>query len=247
MSRNTSPRGHFAVILPSTNTVVEAEYQWMLVPGVSWHSSRIYIPNPKLDSDEAFESFSKDLKVTIADAVKSVMTCKPDYMVMGMSSETFWGGKTGATSFEAWMRELSGLDVTTGAASCNAALDVFGAKRIGVITPYQPVGDEQVRNYFTEMDYIVKSVYGLKCDSATSIAETTPEQIKAAFRAVDGPDVDVLVQAGTNLPAALVAAEMEIELGKSIVPVNTATVWHAYRTHGIMDQITGFGSLLEKH
>lgn len=35
---------------------------------------------------------------------------------MGMSSETFWGGKEGAAKFEALMKNLSGgLDITTGA------------------------------------------------------------------------------------------------------------------------------------
>ena len=43
------------------------------------------------------------------------------------------------------------------------------------------------------------------------------------------------------------AAEMEIELGKPVIAINTATVWHAYRTNGIMDKISGWGSLLEKH
>lgn len=42
---------------------------------------------------------------------------------MGMSSETFWGGKAGAAKFEALMKDLSGgLDVTTGAQAVNAAL-----------------------------------------------------------------------------------------------------------------------------
>jgi maleate isomerase len=50
-----------------------------------------------------------------------------------------------------------------------------------------------------------------------------------------------------NLLAGKAAAEMEIELGKPVIAINTATVWHAYRTNGIMDQIQGWGSLLEKH
>ena len=38
-----------------------------------------------------------------------------------------------------------GLDVTTGALATQAALDAYGAKKVGIITPYQPVGDEQVK------------------------------------------------------------------------------------------------------
>lgn len=248
MTSLTSPRAQFGLILPSTNTVVEAEFNWMRPEGVSWHTGRIYIPDPVLSDDETFVRFVENLRVEIGRAVRDVVTAEVDYLVMGMSAETFWGGKDGAARFAQWMTELSGgLDVTTGANSCKAALDVYGAKKIGVITPYQPVGDAQVRAFFEELGYEVADVHGLKCDTATSIGDVTPEEIKAAFRAVDAPDIDVLIQAGTNLPATRVAAEMEIELGKPVIAINTATVWHAYRTNGINDKIEGFGSLLSEH
>lgn len=85
-----------------------------------------------------------------------------------------------------------------------------------------------------------------KCTTATNISEVPPETIKEAFRKVDGPQVEALIQTGTNLAAAKAAAEMEVELGKPVIAINTATVWHAYRTNGIEDKIQGYGSLLEK-
>lgn len=97
------------------------------------------------------------------------------------------------------------------------------------------------------MGYTVHMIKGLRCDTATSIAEVHPDTIKEAFRTVNAPDVDALLQAGTNLPAARAAAEMEEELGKPVIAINTATLWHAYRTNGILDKVQGFGSLLEKH
>jgi len=246
MTSALSSRAIIGVIVPSTNTVVEDEYYSMRVPGVSFHTGRILINNESLDSNDTFEDFLVDLRRELAAAVKSVMTAKPDFLVMGMSAETFWGGAAGNEQFEAWIHELSGLRVTTGAAACGAALTALGANRIGVITPYQPVADEQVRGFFTEIGFDVHRVEGLKCPTATAIADVTPEELKAAFRAVDSPDVDVLVQAGTNLPVAHVAAELEAELGKPVIAINTATVWHAYRSNGITDQIPGYGTLLEK-
>jgi maleate isomerase len=247
MTSITSPRAQFGLILPSTNTVVEAEFNWMRAEGTSWHSGRIYIPDPALDDDASFVAFLESLRTEIGRAVRDVLTAKPDHLVMGMSAETFWGGKDGAEEFAAWMRELSGLQVTTGAAACRAALDAYGARRIGIITPYQPVGDEQVRTFFTDLGYDVAAMYGLKCDSATSIGDVTPEEVETAFRAVDGDDVDLLLQVGTNLPATRVAARMEAELGKPVLAINTATVWHAYRSNGIDDRFAGFGSLLSDH
>jgi maleate isomerase len=241
-----APRAVFGVIVPSTNTVVEDEYYRARPPGVSFHAGRILIENEDLDSDEVFEAFLAGLRVQLARAVESVITCRPDHLIMGMSAETFWGGVDGNAEFEAWIRELSGRSVTTGASACRAALAALGAKRIGVITPYQPVADEQVRQYFEQIGCSVAAVEGLKCESATAIADVPPERIEAAFRAVDGPDVDVLVQAGTNLPVVDVAVELERRLGKPVVPINTATLWHALRTNGIDDRIAGRGLLLEQ-
>jgi len=241
-------RAQFGLILPSTNTSVEAEFYQMTVPGVSWHSGRIFVNNPNLSTSEAMEAFLVDLRTEIKRAVQSVCHAKVDYLVMGMSAETFWGGENGAQEFMNFMSELSGgLGVSTGAESCKAVMKAYGAKRIGIITPYQPVGDEQVVDFFTQIGCDVVAIHGMKCTTATSIADVTPEEIKAAFRKVDGPDVDLLIQAGTNLLAAKAAAELEIELGKPVIAINTATAWHAYRTNGINDKVKGWGSLLEKH
>ena len=188
-----------------------------------------------------------DLRTETARAIRDVVTCKPDHIVMGMSAETFWGGAAGNAAFEAWVTERSGLPVATGAAACREALKVLRARRIGVITPYQPVGDEQVRTFFTDLGFEVAAVHGLKCTTATNIADVTPAELRAAFAAVDGPDVDVLVQAGTNLPVVAVAADLERELGKPVVAINAATVWHALRSVGIDDRLDGFGTLLARY
>lgn len=244
----TAPRAEFGLIVPSTNTVVEAEFNWMRPEGVSWHTGRIFIPDPNFTDDEGFVKFLEGLRVEIGRAVRDVITAEVDYLVMGMSAETFWGGKEGAKEFMDLMNQLSGgLGVTTGALACKSALEAYGAKRIGVITPYQPVGDAAVRQFFEEMGFDVASVHGMKIPTATAIGDVTPEQMRAAFAEVDGPDVDLLLQAGTNLPGAKVAAELEAELGKPVLSINTITAWHAYRANGIDDKIEGFGSLLLDH
>jgi len=244
MTTVLADRHVFGVVVPSTNTAVEDEYYRFRAPGVSFHTGRILIRNAVLDSDEDMENFLEDLRGEIGAAVESVMTCKPDSLIMGMSAETFWGGAEGNAEFERWIGEMSGLDVVTGASATHEALQRFGVRKIGVITPYQPVADEQVRAYFTELGYEVHAVHGLKCGSATSIAEVTPQEIRDAFAKVDAPDVEALVQAGTNLPVIGVAAALEEELNKPVVPINAASLWHAYRTHGIKDRIPGAGRLL---
>ena len=67
----------------------------------------------------------------------------------------------------------------------------------------------------------------------------------AAIAVADG--VDAIIQAGTNLAFAEVAAIAEFWLGKPVIAINTATYWHALRSMGIMDQMDGFGDLLGRH
>jgi maleate isomerase len=72
----------------------------------------------------------------------------------------------------------------------------------------------------------------------------TEAELRDAIVALDGPDVDAVVQVGTNLPAARVAGQAEFWLGKPVVALNTATYWHALRENGIQDKVQGFGRLL---
>ena len=129
-------RAKFGVLAPSTNTIVEPDFYHMSVPRVTAHFSRIHIRNQNLSDDAAFEALLGQVRQEIGYAVERVMTAEPDYMVMGMSSETFWGGVEGNRQFIQQIKALSGgLGVATGAEACERALHRFGARRLGVVTP----------------------------------------------------------------------------------------------------------------
>ena len=61
----------------------------------------------------------------------------------------------------------------------------------------------------------------LSCKSPTLIAHVTEDELRAALHAVDGPDVEAIVQFGANLPMAGLAAEAERWLGKPVIAVNS--------------------------
>ena len=142
-------RAKFGVLAPSTNSIVEADFNAMHVPGVTPLFSRIHIYDADLSSEAQMEKLRVQLDESIDHAVDLVCTAEVDYMVMGMSAETFWDGKDGNEAFKRRIKERSGgLDVATGAEGCERALNKFGAKTIGVITPYQENADKQVIGFF---------------------------------------------------------------------------------------------------
>ncbi len=242
-------RARIGVIIPSTNIGVEHDCQRILPEGVSWHFGRFWVEQPDLSSDRMFLAFIEAIRKTIPHAMRDIMTCEPSHIMMGMSAETFWGGLEGNAEFEQRLREYIGPDMglTSGAAALRGALDKFGAKRVAALTPYQPIGDAQVRRFLEESGYEVTKVVGLKCDSATSIAHTPQKEvIDAVVNELDGEDVDAIVQAGTNLSAMNIFPTLEHQLGKPVIPINVATIWHALRAQGIDDRFHGKGWLLER-
>lgn len=240
-------RAKFGVLAPSTNTIVEPDFYHMSVSGVTSHFSRIHIRNQDLGSDIAFAALLEQVREEIRFAVERVMTAEPDYMVMGMSSETFWGGMEGNRQFVKQIKELTGnMGVATGAEACERVLQNFGIKRIGVVTPYQPVGDHHVELFFHEIGAEVVRMKGLRCPTAVSIAHVGEETLRQALLEVDGDDVDALVQVGTNLSMLRLSDEAERWLGKPVIAINAAIWWMALRDNGIADKIDDCGRLLRE-
>ena len=177
------------------------------------------------------------------------MTCAPDYLVMGMSAITFFGGAAGADEFQRKVESEAGVGISIGSHSCTAALQAYGGiKRIAFLTPYYPVANDQVRQYFTDSGFTVVRDICLKCPSWTGIAEVPTEVTRAALIELngDGRDTDAIVQVGTNLSMVKLAAAAELWLGKPVIAINTATYWHALRANKITDKIQGLGRLLEE-
>ena|SRR5712691_10316576 len=62
-------RAKMGVIIPSTNTVVESDFSDMRIPGVTFHTGRMYIAQPVLDSDQAFERLLEQVRLLVETAI----------------------------------------------------------------------------------------------------------------------------------------------------------------------------------
>lgn len=249
-------RARIGVLIPSTNTGVEYDLQKFGLSGVTWHPSRFWIELKNWadevkktgdDENTVFERFLEMMRGELPGAIKNVLSSKISHLMLGMSAETFWGGMEGNAAFENDIQSQIGtLGMTTAAAATRDALNLFKVKRLSVITPYPPVGDANVRRYFSEIGFEVKHVKGLNRPSATAIAETSIKQVMDAVKEVDGDDVDAIVQCGTNLSTVDIFPTLEHWLEKPLLPINVCTIWHALRASGIKDQVIGKGRLLEE-
>ena len=247
MTDSLGYRMKFAVVAPSTNTSVQPEYDDMRPRGVTNHFERISIPDTQVSSDDGFMEMLQNIRNATMDSIDVAMSMDPGCLIMGMSAETFWDGAEGAERLHQRVLERTGgVPVIMGSTAVDAAIKAYGnIKKIGIITPYMPVGDNNVRKFFEDQGYEVVALKGLQSPSPMMIAHESKQTLKrAALEVSEG--VDAIIQCGTNLAFGQVAAMAEFWLEKPVIAINTATYWHALRTMGINDQMDGLGRLLSE-
>lgn len=238
-------RMKFGVLGPSTNTIVQPDFDDLRPRGVTNHYARIHVENAQAVSDETFMAGTQIISDQTHDAVYRALTCDPNHLVMGMSAVTFFGGAEGGRKWRQQVEEVSGLCVTTGSEAVAAALQAYGGiRKVAVLSPYFPTANVEVGRFLSDHGFDMVRDIPLRRPSWISIAETTEAEVREAFMELDGDDVDALIQVGTNLDCVRFCAAAEIWLGKPVIAINTATYWHALRTVGIADQMDGFGRLM---
>jgi maleate isomerase len=247
MPASVGYRAKIGMLIPSTNTVVEHDTSLVGAPGVTFHSARLYIERPAFDSTHAVVDVLDQVRASLDIAIRDVMTCGPDHLVMCMTAESFWGGAQGNAGLEGRIRERSGVGATTGATAVCEALQRFGARRIAVLNPYQPVVEEHIARYFDETGFEVVRTQSLLSPTTTAVADIDDAALVDALRRIDGPDVDAVIQAGANLSMIRLADAAERWLGKPVIAINAAMIWHALRHCGVQDQFETLGRLLREH
>jgi maleate isomerase len=247
MADHLGYRQKFGVLGPSTNTIVQPDFDDLRPVGVTNHYSRIAIPNNPVNDNESFLKLVDNINKATLEAIDVLRTCEMDYMIMGMSAATFWNGRKGAEAYIKMMEDRAQVKVSCGSFGTEAALNVYKAKRIAFMSPYFEVANKEVRRFYSDCGFTVVRDICLERPSPVQIAHTTDEMCRQTLRKLDSDDVDAIVQVGTNLSMIRLAAAAELFLGKPVIAINTATYWHALRAQGITDKVAGFGNLMECH
>lgn len=234
------------ILVPSTNSSVQPEMDDLRPAGVTNHVSRIAVPNQSFHTDADAEAIVEATYDDLMPAIDRVMSCNPDKLIMAMAVPCFWDGVEAGEKLKARLQERAGVPVLTPPDALHAALKSLGAKRIAGISPYMPLADQHVANWFTEQGYDVAEIRGLKAATEDSVVDLSPEKQSAAFTELAAMNVDALLQVGTSMASSRLVAEFEQRFATPVVSVNNACMWHALRSSGIADRISGYGRLLEE-
>ncbi|MBM3503237.1 MAG: arylmalonate decarboxylase [Alphaproteobacteria bacterium] len=245
--RNTlGYRATIGILVPARNTTVQPESEDMRPLGVTNHVARLGfkgMSRAPLSSDFKVNQYSQDYH----SAIDLVRLAEPDLILLGYSHDSFIGGVRGGEALQAKLTAYAGRPVVVPSLAYRAAVRALDLKRVAILTPYVSDDDPLVRAFFEELGCVVVRIRALEFKTAHDIAQMPEAVIRDGLTAVDGRDVDAILQVGTNLPTARIAAEAEFWLRKPVLACNTVDYWHALRTAGVNDRSPAFGTLFSSH
>jgi maleate isomerase len=250
-------RRKLGLIIPATNTSMEHEL-WDIIfrnqgshglRGVGLHTANVVMPKPKLETEEDLTEYKKQFLSGLSSAVDAASLAEPQYMLMGMSLEHILGGIKEIRAPMVDLEAYSGLSWATWHDAIQAALEKYGAKRIGILTPFDKKGNEFATQMFEELGFEVVSSVGFSCANALHIAHVpdwAKEKAILELLATDENELDAVVQCGTNMSLIDVTEKLEPVVGIPILGINIVTFWYALRENGFERAVVGAGRLLQE-
>ena len=235
-------RAAIGLIVLATDYTIEREWNLALgaVDGVALYQTRIH------NEDRITPESLRAMAPRIADSTRLITPDTPlDVVAYGCTSASMAIGEAGV--FEAIREVRPGVACTTPITAAFAAFEAFGARRIGVLTPYPADVNRIVGDYIAARGFEVPVFGSFNLDRDTLVARITPESVAGGVRELlRQAAVDAVFVSCTSVRLLAHCAELERELGLPLTSSNHAMAWHALRLAGIDDDLSRFGSLFSK-
>lgn len=250
-------RRKFGLLIPATNTSMEHELWSIIVNnqgpgglgGIGIHTSNVVTPKPQLRSPEDLLEYKRQFLGGMKAAVDTALLAQPQYLIMGMSLEHIISGIEGIQASMAEIQTYSDLAWATWHDAAKAALGCYNAKRIGILTPFDAVGNRSAARMFEDLGFEVVASVGFSCANALHIAHVpdwAKEKAILELLATAENRLDAVVQCGTNMSMIGVSERMEPVLDIPILGINAVLFWYALRENGINNPVNGAGRLLRE-
>jgi maleate isomerase len=212
------------VLVPFTNTNIEADMIRMRPKGASVHFTRMggYDLNLIPDSEQMVAMGEND----ISEPLRLITAISPDVILYGCTSATLSHG----LDFDERLKES--ISTTTGAFAITAAgalidaLSTLNITKIGFASPYvQNVNDLAIQ-FLSDAGF--ETVARAECDKALDSLEQgalTADDVYTLAVQADSPETEAIVLSCTDLRAVEVIERLEAKTGKPVVTSNQAMMF----------------------
>ena len=228
-------RLRIGVLVPSSNTTIEPEFNRMAPGGVSVHAARMRL-------EEVTPGKLIEMAEEASRAARLLATAGVDVIVYGCTTGSLVGGVEWEERLVKGISEGTGTTaISTGRAVVDA-IKALGGGRVAVATPYTDDLNDLERAFLEAHGVEVVAIKGLGLVRNLDIGRTEGSAVEALVRAM-AESANLVFISCTNLPTIGVIEGIERELGIPVVTSNQASMWAALRCSGT-NRIEGYGRLL---
>jgi maleate isomerase len=125
-----------------------------------------------------------------------------------------------------------------------AAMDLFGVKRIAVLTPYIDEVNTSIAEYLESQGKSISAFTSFKLAENEDMARITAKSIYQGALEADRDDAEALFISCTAIRAVDVIEKIEQKLGKPVITAVQAMFWQSLRLSGFTEKVQGYGQLL---
>ena len=235
-------RARIGLIVLATDFTIEHEWRKIITPlaGVALYQSRI------LNDAQITPETLRAMEPRIASATDVILPGgELDVVAYGCTSASMAIGEEKV--FQRIREVRPGAKGTTPITAAFAGFRAFGAKRIGVLTPYRADVNRIVASYIQARGFEVPVFGSFNEQDDSIVARITPESIRSGVRRLlDTAKVDCVFVSCTSVRLAEAARDIEAETGVPITSSNHAMAWHALRLAGVGDALPQWGRLFTR-
>ncbi|HZU05910.1 MAG TPA: Asp/Glu racemase [Chloroflexota bacterium] len=207
------------VVVPSSNTTVEADFARSLPPGVTLHAARMYLAETTVEAERQM------LLHHVPAAVRDLASLRPHVVAFACTSAAAVLGPEGEAALIADIARQTGAPVVSTNSAVGAAIARHRPQRVAVLTPYIDALNQAIRAGLEQRGLPVVHIAGLGITDNFGICEVTPAEIVAfAERELAGKAFDLLFVSCTNFRALEARPALLARFGVPVVTSNQATI-----------------------
>jgi len=226
----------FGLIVPSSNTTMEAEFCRMALGWATVHTARMRLQKIIIDELEEMEKQVLEAAVRLADA-------DVDVIGYGCTSGSLFKGKNHSNEIERSITDKTGIPAVAAAKAVIEALNGLKVGSVCVATPYTEEINKLEKKFLEQNGIDVLRIKGLNIVCNTEVGSKNPEQIYGLTKEVYLPEAQGIFISCTNFRTIEMIENLEKELGVPVISSNTATFWAMMRKAGITKRLKGYGTL----
>lgn len=235
-------RARIGVLVPFTNTNLEADLAMVRPNGISFHFARL----GGYDADEIpdAQQMAGMGASAIDEPLRMIAGARPDVVMYGCTSATLTHGIAFDRDLAARIRQDTGAATVTAAGALVHALKTLGIARAGFASPYVGAINQQAVSFLADAGIETVNVADVgRALGNYGQGELTLDEVFELGKRADHPDAEAIVLSCTDMRSIETIERLEAALGKPVVSSNQAMLFEALEILNLQAGSVGCGQL----